>query len=257
MVTQRPSGVVKSVGRVFDVLELFERERRALSAITITRSLNYPASSTIGLLKSMVKLGYLYFDPVSFAYIPTPRLSFLVKWLEEAPHFDANLTALLEEVVATTNETAAIVCENDIYAQYLRIRSTTNPIAYQIAEGQQVPIFQSTNGLTLLSTKTDVEVVQAAERVNKRAGKEGTRVDVQKHLQRIMRFRAAGMGMGYDLFAPGLAVFCWPLQTTVGNRPLVMSVGGPTFRVKPQEAKIIRDVTALLEKYGLRYTPRR
>ena len=51
--------IVKSVGRVFEVLELFDAERAALTATTIARTLKYPASSTVALLKSIVRLGYL------------------------------------------------------------------------------------------------------------------------------------------------------------------------------------------------------
>jgi DNA-binding IclR family transcriptional regulator len=243
------SGIVKSAGRVFDILELFEAERRALSAIAITRALKYPPSSTVGLLKSMVKRGYLFFDPASFTYFPTPRLMFLVQWISRSPQFEADLLQLLEDVVAVTNESSALICENDIYIQYMRIKSSTNPIAFNISEGQLVPIFASIAGLTALSAKTDAEIVRLAERVNRRVGREGARVDCYKHLPMIKRFRAQGYGVGYDVFATGVGLLAWPIRPQVGGHPMVLSVGGPTERIRAAEGSIIKSVTALLKKY--------
>ena len=54
---------VKSAARVFEVLEYFDRIRRAATVMEIARTLDYPQSSTSVLLRSMVELGYLEQDP--------------------------------------------------------------------------------------------------------------------------------------------------------------------------------------------------
>ena len=56
------SKVVKSVGRVLRVLELFEKHQTPLSATQICNSLDLPKSSANALLKSLVQLGYLSID---------------------------------------------------------------------------------------------------------------------------------------------------------------------------------------------------
>ena len=76
--------IVKSVGRVFEVLELFDAERAALTATAIARALKYPASSTVALLKSMVRLGYLTYDPSERTYFPTLRMALISHWLEKS-----------------------------------------------------------------------------------------------------------------------------------------------------------------------------
>ena len=73
--------VVKSVGRVFAVLELFRECRESLNSNSVAEALGYPKSSTIVLLKSMAELGYLAFDHKSKSYFPTPKVSDLGSWL--------------------------------------------------------------------------------------------------------------------------------------------------------------------------------
>ena len=66
--------VVKSAGRVFAVLELFDEARTPLSATEVVRRLSFPQSSTVALLKTMVSLGYLAFDQFDRRYLPTMRV---------------------------------------------------------------------------------------------------------------------------------------------------------------------------------------
>lgn len=56
------AAVVKSAGRVFEVLELFRSARRQLTAAEVGHALGYPKSSTNALLRSLVALGYLVVD---------------------------------------------------------------------------------------------------------------------------------------------------------------------------------------------------
>jgi DNA-binding IclR family transcriptional regulator len=240
--------VVKSVGRVFEVLELFERERSPLTAVSIARQLGYPPSSAITVLKSMMRLGYLHFDDHSKTYSPTVRLGFLTKWIDERVIGEAQLLSVLDEVVAETGETAAICCENDLQMQYLRIRVSPQTISFNISEGRVVPIFGSVIGLTSLSTRTDAEVVRIAERVHR--GREG-RFDIQRELVRIRRFRSLGYGVGYDVFTRGLGILAWALRPREAAQRLVISVGGPTPRVRAAEVKLVKAVRAALKRHHL------
>ena len=68
---------VKSARRAFEILELFDRERRPLALKDILEALGYPASSGSALLKSLVALGYLDYDRDRRTYFPTMRISAL------------------------------------------------------------------------------------------------------------------------------------------------------------------------------------
>ena len=92
--TEHPlAGVVEAVllaaGRpvsVAQLLELFDEHQGPLTATQVERRLGFPQSSTLALLKSMVRLGYLSFDRMGRQYLPTLRVATLGRWLERAAH---------------------------------------------------------------------------------------------------------------------------------------------------------------------------
>ena len=115
--------VVKSVGRVFEVLELFEAERIPLSATAIARTLKYPASSTVALLKSMVQLGYLSCDHIERLYFPTVRVPLLSAWIEDGFFSEGHLFQLIDEINSTTHESTYLSWQSDLEMQYVRVSS--------------------------------------------------------------------------------------------------------------------------------------
>ena len=66
--------MVKSAQRVFQILELFAEDRAPRRPIQIARQMQYPVSSTIALLRTMVASGYLAFERRSRTYFPSVRL---------------------------------------------------------------------------------------------------------------------------------------------------------------------------------------
>jgi hypothetical protein len=77
--------MVKSAARVFELLELFDAERRPLRVTEIVQRLDMPQSSVSMLLKTMVARGYMEFDAADCSYCPSVRISFLNEWAMRAP----------------------------------------------------------------------------------------------------------------------------------------------------------------------------
>ena len=115
--------VVKSAGRVFEVLELFDIERVALTATSIARTLKYPASSTVALLKSLVQLGYLTYDTNERVYFPSIRTAAISHWFEEIFLPDCKLFELVKELTNTTNESVFLSWQNDLEMQCVSVHS--------------------------------------------------------------------------------------------------------------------------------------
>ena len=75
---------IKSAARVIEVLELFTTDPRPLSLKEISTRLSYPQSSTTVLMKSLMSLGYLNYDPARRVYFPTLRVTRLGDWIPQA-----------------------------------------------------------------------------------------------------------------------------------------------------------------------------
>jgi DNA-binding IclR family transcriptional regulator len=241
--------VVKSVGRVFEVLELFDERRRPMNATEVERALRYPQSSTLALLKSMVRLGYLAFDRLERSYLPTMRVTALGRWLESAFHGEARIAALLDEVGETTSETVCLSCQNDLGMQFTHVRLGTQGLILSVRAGDRAPLFQSVIGLTALAGRSDAAIRKLVQRHNRGQRAAASKVDAESVLQRVKRVRTAGYGVGYDLYAPGVGAIAWALQPAGAQRPVVLSVGGPADRVRAREPHIVRTTRAAIRRH--------
>lgn len=237
--------IVKSVGRVFEVLELFDAERAALTATAIARTLKYPASSTVALLKSMVKLGYLTYDHSERTYLPTIRLALIGTWLEQSFYVDGHLFELMEDVSKNTEESTFLSWQSDLDVQSVRFRLANNSLGP--LTGARAPLFSIVTGLTALTIKRDVDIIKLAERVNQLRRKQDPQVDVPAIMEQIRRFRVLGYGVEIDEASGAMA---WVLRQKGTSRALVLSILGPAERMKANEKSFATTVKAALKRYG-------
>src|SRR5579883_804329 len=205
------ASVVKSAGRVFEVLALFDAERQAMTGTAIARALKYPASSSVALLKSMVNLGYLAYDCNDRTYFPTVQVAMLGRWVEDNFFVEGHLLDLLDDIAAATGECVMLAWQNDLHLMCSRPRGKDNVCDLVARLPTRLPLFESVAGLTLLTTKRDVEIAQMAERCNaqRRAGE--AKVQLPMAMEKIRAFRALGYGVGYDFSVPGLGMIAWSL----------------------------------------------
>jgi DNA-binding IclR family transcriptional regulator len=238
--------VVKSVGRVFEVLELFDARRAPLSATEVERALRYPQSSTLALLKSMVRLGYLAFDRIDRSYLPTMRVAALGRWVDAAFHGEGRLAALVDELAGSTSETVCLSCQNDLSMQFTQVRLGGQGLILSVKPGDVVPLFESAIGLTALSARPDASIRKLAARMNRQARGQRPKVDLEAVLQRVRRIRAAGHGTGYGLHLRDIGALAWSLVPEGAPRPIVLSIGGPVARIREREAHLVKAVRAAI-----------
>ncbi|WP_394760452.1 IclR family transcriptional regulator [Phenylobacterium sp.] len=249
--TEAANATIKSAARVFEVLELFERLREPLTSIKVGRSLNYPASSALALLKSMVSLGYLSFDRIDRTYFPTVRLTLLGQWVESAVHLgEGNLAALAEAMIQATGESVSVSCQNDLDMQFIYIAQGPQHITFNITPGTLAPLFKSSIGLTALTMRSDDEIARLAARLNKAAKGKEDRIDAAEVLKTVRSIRQRGWFAGYDMYLDGVGAISWVLPTNTGRRSMVMAVSGPSARLREHEGRIVRAVEPLLRHHG-------
>ena len=217
--------IVKSVGRVFEVLELFSKSQQPLSATQVERQLDYPQSSTLALLKSLVKLGYLSFDCIEKSYFPTIRIAQLGKSLETSRFGNAELSTLMEHVSERTGESVTLTCQNDLRMQFLQIVSGRRPVRLNVKAGDSAPLFQSSIGIAALADQADDDIARLVHRFNRRA--ESDKVDLPAIMQHISTVREIGYAILSEAYVHGVGAIAWSLPGDVGSQPIVFSVAGP------------------------------
>lgn len=242
--------VVKSVGRVFGVLELFKTHQKPLSATEVCNYLDYPKSSADALLKSLVNLGYLTVDLNTTKYFASLRVATLGDWLPELYGASVDGLQILDSMHQSLGETVSLSMPNGMHMQLITVITGTFPISLSIQQGTKLPLFTTGIGIVQLATKSDDEIKKAVKRANKRATTAQQRVDSDNLMLDVAAVRKDGYFAAYNRFIPdtGAIAMALPSGASLGSE-LVVSVGGLADRIKKNEETIIREMRKAIRRY--------
>lgn len=239
------SEVVKSVGRVLEVLEFFQRERAPKKANDVCLALGYPKSSTNALLKSMVQLGYLSFDAETLDYFPTMRVHGLGEWLP-ATLLGEERTNLLRELHDRTSETVTLSVRNGFYMQFVSVIPGKFPISLAIQDGFMAPMLGTAVGAAYMATLSEDQLDKLLDRAQRVPADLASGVTWEGIRSDIAITKKRGYALGYDRVLPDTGALAMVLPDTASTRPLVVGIGGLTPRMRRAEKDLIQAMTSLV-----------
>ncbi|GJD48354.1 hypothetical protein OPKNFCMD_1072 [Methylobacterium crusticola] len=222
---------VKSAGRVFAVLELFERERRSLSVKEISLSLGLPQSSTSVLLAEIARHGYLEQEDTTRRYLPTARVALLGQWLSDYFFVDQRLVNMMKQVSAATGETVLLGVLQDWSVLYAHVIQATNPMRLHLPAGTRRPLHNSGAGLALLAAMPGAQIAAAFERI-RAAPERAPGLRLPDLLARVEEVRARGFAVSADAVTQGAGVVAMALGRPIGGRAVVLGVGGSSAIIR-------------------------
>jgi DNA-binding IclR family transcriptional regulator len=230
---------IKSAARVLEVLELFAETRAPLRQKTVVQRLAWPQSSTTLLLKSLVALGYLNYHRATRTYFPTTRVAAVGDWINHYIYGSGALEAMMRRIHEATDETVALVSQNDLYVQYLRVMVPTHPHTYPVPEGGMRLLTQSGAGLVLLSRMPDRGVARLVRHIDIQARDAGPRTDLPQLLDQLRHIRESGHCFLAGIPFPEAATLCLPLPDAPHGIPLTIGVGGARSRITRNRTRIL------------------
>ncbi len=247
----RTPAVVKSAGRVLEILEFFDELQREARVGEIAERLDYPQSSTSVLLKSLVQLGYLDYDGESRTYLPSPRVTLLGAWLGAGPVRDGGLIRMMEELNRSTGECVFVATRNGIYSQYIRVLQATSTMRLHVPIGSRRLLVWSASGFTLLRDEDPDAVRNLVRRTNAEAQPEQKRVEPRQTLAHIETVRQQGYFFSRGLVTPGAGAIAMPLPPGIDrrDRALTVCVSGWTDHLERNEARIVAIMRDAVARY--------
>lgn len=240
---------IKSAARVLEVLELFAEARTPLRQKYVVERLTYPQSSTTGLLKSLVSLGYLNYHRASRTYFPTTRVAAVGDWINHFIFGSGQLLAMMRRVHAAVGETVALVSQNDLFIQYLRVIAPDHAPKFPPPEGAMRLLTQSSAGLVLLSRMPDRTVARLVRHIDihERAG--GKRVDLPPLLEQLHWIRQSGYCFLTGMPVAEAATISMPLPNSPHGIPLALGVGGISPRITRNRSRIVDVMREAIDAY--------
>ena len=241
--------VIKTAGRIFEVLEYFDEQRRPLGLVELVERFGYPQSSMAALLKSLVVLGYLHHDRGARNYVPTSKLAVLGKWADALLLDSPEVVAAVSELGQQVSETVVLGIRNDLMAQYVYVRLAPRPLVYHNSAGALRPLCSSGVGWAILSTMKDEAVRKIVRRHNAADENASNRIDVPELLKTVQAARKNGYAFSKSAFSPGVGMIAMPLPRRAGERLMTVGVGGPVERLVAAERPIVDQMRSVVRKY--------
>jgi DNA-binding IclR family transcriptional regulator len=229
---------IKTAKRIFEVLEYFEDVKRPISLKEVSTKCDYPTSSAAALLKSMVVLGYLFYDSYNRTYLPTMRIAQMGRWLNAGLFGDSAILALVDYVHQELDELVSISTQSDLHAQYIHCLQTSKRLRFEIKPGDVRPLAISGIGRTLLSGHTDVEIARLLRRINAVCPPE-ERIELTALMKIVNGIRRDGYMFSKHIIVQDAGVIAVLLPQRDFGRDLVLGVGGPVSRLEERQDEIL------------------
>lgn len=229
----------RSATRALDVLELFGRMRRPLRAVEISRALDFNASTTNQLLKTMVDSAHLVFTARDKTYLPSLRLSGFAGWIAATYGAAGYLPKLIADLQARTGLAVTISTPNDLYMQVVDLAA---PQGWNAQRGLQVSLFGSAVGSAYLTMLEDAEIERLAHRARI------PEAQIPAIFDEVAAIRASGFADGV-LEGSDYWSLAMPLPMSGMHVPTVLGLAGPADDVQSRSGELCEIMLAAVSRW--------
>ena len=237
--------MVKSAARVFELLELFDAERRPLRVAEIVERLGVPQSSVSMLLKTLALRGYMEFDAVRREYCPSVRISFLGDWATRLPDQKEGVPDAMRRIFNSTGESVLLGRMNGVLMQYLSVIESEHALRFSPAPGTLRPLHRTAIGIMLMSRMEDKQIGLLLRRYNAEAGTKWPIAKIAETFRAIELAREQGYYESANLATSGAGVIATLLPTPIRGQRLGIGIGGPVDRLHKRRKELLANLLAV------------
>lgn len=241
-----PRSVVKSAGRVLQIIGFFDDVRRAASVGEISDTLNFPQSSTSLLLRSMLEMGYLRYEEATRTYVPTSRLALTGSWISHQLIDKGPLLRAMEQLHEETGNAVIISMRHGIHMQYIHVVQAIARVGHLIV-GTQRHLTATGSGHVLLSMLADRQVSRLALAINARRRSDTPPLRVADVLATVARIRVEGHFFASSISVEGCASISLPLRRWSPEEPMAIAVIGQSEDVGRDRVSILQAMRRVME----------
>ena len=247
------SRTIKSAHRVLEILEFFDQDRRDATVMDLSRSLNYPQSSTSELLRCLARLGYLHYNRFRRTCSPTTRVALLGAWAKPSLFRGGPVLSAIDEVAEQTGETVLLSTGANYVLQHLHVIHGTNPDAYDAHGGDTQPMLRCPQGRLVLSSYRNEQVRAVVHRLNAEESDPTLQVRMADALTDMSLLRERGWLIEQDAAAGiGCIAVMLPVRRNVDRLVLSVQARAGLIADRGEEIRdiLLRQRDRIAQSYG-------
>ena len=239
----------RSSARVVAALEALTRSEEGLGLAELSLAVGAPKSSLLGILRSLVALGYLAHS--HGLYRLGPRSFRLAADMLAVRRFPTLVRPVLQDLHARTLETVFLVQLDPVARRvtYVEGIDSPNPIRYTVPTGTTRPLYVSAGGLMLLAFQDPGFIDTYLGSVTLDPLTPRTITDVGQLRLRLQTIRRDGFAVSLGETVPGAAGLAAPIFNADGTVTAGLLIAAPIERFEkelPRFKRLLREATSIV-----------
>jgi DNA-binding IclR family transcriptional regulator len=234
----------RSAMRLVALFEALATSEEGLSLAELSTTVSAPKSSLLGILRSMVALGYMEHGHALYRLGPKSfRLAADILAVRRFPNL---VRPILQDLAAKSGETVFLVVLDRVARRmtYADIIDSPNPVRYTVPTGTTRPLYVSAGGQLLLAHQEPAWIdayigATALEPLTPR-----TVTDPEQLRERLAAIRREGFAISLGETVPGAAGLAAPIFNADGSVTAGLLIGAPIDRFDqelPQLRRLLRE----------------
>ncbi len=236
---------VKSADRVLRILEQLSTAPDGLRAAQIGKTLQIPISSCVGLLGTMVNLGFVQFDEAERSYTLTDKVRQMGAALTPAHPLEDTAIHCARQLHRELGIPVAVSRRVGLFIEWAFTLGHTH-----IHPGSTLPIFKTLNGMAVLSHMSEAKIANMIDAYNERFGRQ-IAVQPRDVANRVQPYRGRDYVSGGPPGFPGIGTICFYLHDSATDEEVLLSLLMPINELATREPAVVQAVRQCVAHRGV------
>jgi DNA-binding IclR family transcriptional regulator len=236
----------RSAMRLVQLFEALAKSEEGVSLAEISTTIAAPKSSLLGILRSMVALGYMEHGHGLYRLGPKSfRLAADILAIRRFPNL---VRPILQDLAARSGETVFLVVLDHLAQRvtYADVIDSANPVRYTVPTGTTRPLYASAGGLMLLAFQEPAWIDAYLGSTPLEPLTPRTTTEPDRLRERLAAIRRDGFAISLGETVPGAAGLAAPIFNADGSVTVGILIGTPSDRFEeelPELKRLLREAT--------------
>ena len=236
----------RSALRLVALMEALAKSEEGVSLAELSTTVAAPKSSLLGILRSMVAMGYM--EHAHGLYRLGPKSFRLAADILAVRRFPNLVRPILQDLAAKAGETVFLVVLDRLAQRitYADIIDSANPVRYTVPTGTTRPLYVSSGGQMLLAYQEPAWVDAYIRSTRLEPLTARTITDPKELRDRLATIRREGFSISLGETVPGAAGIAAPIFNADGSVTAGLLIGAPIDRFEqelPELKRLLREAT--------------
>lgn len=233
----------QSVDKMFQIIEVMSENKGAMRLQDISKAVQYPASTTLRMITSLIELGYAYQDMETLKYSLSLKFCQIGELVRSQFSIREVIRPYLVELSERCQESCCFAIEQDMMVVYLDAVEGPDKILRTLQRiGKSAPMHSTGIGKLMLLNYNDLHLSNLIQQKGLMKLTDKTLTDIDSLRIELDKIKKQGYAFDNEECEIGARCVAAPIMDYTGKIIAGISVSGPTSRITWDKIEIILEI---------------